>query len=67
MANVSYGRNALLVAFLACFLAIVHSSPSPKFLLIETKDLEVKNHIKNGTSLATVVRKPAGITAKKGR
>jgi hypothetical protein len=67
MANFSSGRNALLVAFLACFLAKVHSSPSPKILLIETKDPEVKNGIKNGTSLATVVRKPARITAKKGR
>jgi hypothetical protein len=67
MANFSSRRNALLVAFLACFLAIVHSSPSPKIFLIETKDLEVKNHIKNGTSVATVGNKPAGITTKKGR
>jgi hypothetical protein len=67
MVNFSYGRSSLLVVFLACLLAKVHSSPSPKFLLIETKDPEVKNHVKNGTSVATVVRKPASITAKKGR
>jgi hypothetical protein len=67
MANFSYSRSAVLLAFLAFLLAKVHSSPSPKFLLIETKDPEVKNHIKNGTSVTTVVRKPAGITAKKGR
>jgi hypothetical protein len=67
MANFSSSRNALLVAFLACFLAIVHSSPSPKIFLIETKDPEVKNGIKKGTSVARVGIKPAGITAKKGR
>jgi hypothetical protein len=67
MANLSSGRNALLVAFLVCYLALVHSSPSPKYLLIETKDPEVKKDIKNVTSLATVGRKPAGVTAKKGR
>jgi hypothetical protein len=68
MANFSSRKNALLlVAFLACLLAKVHSSPSPKFLLIETKDPEVKNHIKNGTSVASVGKKPARITVKKGR